>query len=78
MKKTVFTIALAVATMPFMFAAQNTPAKPEAKPAAQAAPSASATNTTDANKPKKHVKKSHVKKGAPATPAANPTPGTSK
>ena len=64
MKTTILTFALALATMPLTFAATQTPAPADSKPAATA------------KAPKKHHKK--AAKNTVKTPAASATPAPVK
>jgi len=76
MKKSLFTIALAVATMVPVFGAQGqtpaAPAKPDATSTSK--PAASAATTTTKKHHKKVVNKNTAKPSNAAKPAASTTP----
>ena len=74
MKKSLFTIALAVATMVPVFGAQASaaPAKPDATSTSK--PAASAATTTTKKHHKKVVNKNTAKPSNAAKPAASTTP----
>ena len=69
MKKSLMTIALACATLPFTFAAQT-----PSKPATSSAPAPAASTVKPKKAHKKHAVKPAVKKSGSTTAAVKPAP----